>query len=199
MEQYVDDRVSRRKFEREIAEIHDGAADYRARGWYLIEAAFPRAVVIMAAPQLSPPALVTGVTFDYSNYDADPPSVRLVHPVTLVPYFAKELPTRLDRDVITSQPVVFQVPPGMPYPKMLQPYMQYYSPDDIPFLCLAGVREYHAHPAHSGDAWELHRASGAGRMVRILNVIGRYGVEPITQYAQQVVPRVIGFQSEAPS
>ena len=71
-----------------------------------------------------------------------------------------------------------------------QPYLQAHSPDDIPFLCIAGVREYHEHPAHSGDAWELHRADGAGRLVRLLEIIHRYGVVPIAGYGVQLVPQV---------
>ena len=67
--------------------------------------------------------------------------------------------------------------------------LQAYGPEEIPFLCLAGVREYHEHPAHSGDIWELHRASGAGRLVRLLEIIHRYGIEPITGMSVQLVPQ----------
>ena len=77
---------------------------------------------------------------------------------------------------------------------------QWYGPDDIPFLCIAGVREYHDHPGHSGDAWELHRRSGAGRFVRLLETITKYGVQPITEYHVSLVPQVSGFvQKEVPS
>jgi len=43
---------------------------------------------------------------------------------------------------------------------------------------------------HSGDLWELHRNSGAGRLVRLLDVISRYGVEPINGFAVQMVPQI---------
>lgn len=26
-----------------------------------------------------------------------------------------------------------------------------------PFVCMAGVREYHTHPSHTGDLWESHK------------------------------------------
>lgn len=199
LKRYVDEAVSRRKFEREIAEYREREPEYRGKGWFLLEAEFPRVVVTMAAPQVMPPPLVLGVVLDYTNYDAEPPSVQLVNPFTLQPYLAKELPTRLDRDV-TAQQLALQLPAGIPAAKVTQPYMQWYSPEDVPFLCVAGVREYHAHPAHSGDSWELHRASGAGRLHRILYVISRYGVEPITGYGVQVqlVPQITGYQSEPP-
>ncbi len=199
--QSVDVDVSRRKFEREIGDYRSLEKNYRERGWFIIRAEFPRVFVLLSAPQLNPPAIVTGVILDYTNYDAEPPSVRLVNPFTEEPYLAKDLPTTLNRDVGAGQGVVMPVglPAGIKF-NQVQPYMQALSPDEIPFLCVAGVREYHAHPAHTGDAWELHRAAGAGRLIRILEIISRYGVEPIRSYAVQVqlVPRISGFQAEAP-
>src|SRR5712691_11402967 len=133
--QYVDPAVSRMKFDREVAEFRQLATEYRRRGWFLLEADYPRIVVLLAVPQLTPPAILTGVTFDYTNYDAEPPSVRLVNPFTLEPYLAKDLPTRLDRDVGSALNIAlpFGLPPGAKL-QQLQPLMQWYSPDDVPFL-----------------------------------------------------------------
>ena len=70
--------------------------------------------------------------------------------------------------------------------------------DDIPFLCIAGVREYHEHPAHSGDRWESYRTSGAGRLVRLVQVISKYGLETIDGFEVQFVPKV-RFHSGVPT
>ena len=70
------------------------------------------------------------------------------------------------------------------------PLMQAYGDDDIPFLCLAGVREYHEHPAHSGDHWLSHRTFGAGRLVRLLEVISKYGLETIHGFEVQMTPKI---------
>jgi len=51
-----------------------------------VHAEYPRVLVLLASPKLTPSAIVTGVLFDYTNYDASPPSVRLVHPFTAEPY-----------------------------------------------------------------------------------------------------------------
>ncbi len=201
--QFVDPRVSRAKFDREIAEYHDLGSDYRRRGWLLVRAEFPWILVVLAAPQLKPPAIVTGVAFDYTNYDMRPPSVRLVDPFTGNPYKAKELPTHLKRSVESAGPPI----PGLQLPLgaearfvAQQPLMQWYGPDDTPFLCIAGVREYHDHPGHSGDAWELHRRSGAGRFVRLLETITKYGVQPIADYQISLQLRISGFiQRDVPS
>lgn len=190
--QYADPQVSRAKFDREIAEFRALGEHHRKRGWLLVHAEYPTALLVLATPKTSPSTIVTGVSFDYSNYDAAPPSVRLVHPFSGEPYTLAQLPTQLNR-AMPTQP--FAIPgQAAGQPQLLfqaqQPLMQAHAPEDIPFLCLAGVREYHDHPAHSGDLWELHRASGAGRLVRLLEIISRYGVEPITGFAVQLAPQV---------
>jgi putative metal binding uncharacterized protein len=197
--QYADPAVSRAKFDREVGEYRALEADYRARGWLLLQAEFPLFEVAMAAPQLKPPAMVTGVRLDYTNYDASPPSVRLVNPFTGVPYLFKDLPTALKRSI----PGIAFALPGLPAGQQMMvnqqvPLMQANTGDEIPFLCLAGVREYHDHPAHSGDGWELHRRTGAGRIVRLLELIHKYGSQPLIGYAVQLVPQIAGFDSAEP-
>ena len=175
--QFADPAVSRRKFDREIAAFRSQADEYRRRGWLLAEAEFPHALVILATAKTQPISILCGVWFDYSNYDAAPPSVRLVHPLTREPYKWSKLPTRLLR--MPAPPAAGEaaqaLPPGVAQalaqgvaqaqPVVPIPLMQAYGDDDIPFLCLAGVREYHEHPAHSGDHWLSHRTFGAGRLV----------------------------------
>ncbi len=195
--QVVDPAVSVRKFDREIKEFRKLAADYRLRGWYLAEAQFPVAVVVLAAPQVKPMPLVLAVRFDYTDYDYKPPSVRLIDPVTSVPYKAHELPVQLVRAVeLPAQlPPGFQLPPGVALPKAVQHQnlMVNYGAEDIPFLCMAGVREYHDHPGHTGDLWELHRKTGAGRLVRLLEVIDKYALSPIRGYNVSLLPQVAGY------
>jgi Predicted metal binding domain len=203
--QVADPSVSLAKFEREVEEFGSLAHEYRRRGWFLVDATFPEVFVVLAAPQVTPPPIVTGVLFDYTNYDLSPPSVRLVNPFTREIYKASELPTTLLRQVEVDAPAIvgLQLPPGAVGAKMVQqqPLMQSFEgPDELPFLCLAGVREYHDHPAHSGDLWELHRRTGAGRLVRLLEVIDTYGVRPLNGYGVNLVPQITGFiQAEVPS
>ena len=244
--QFADPAVSRRKFDREIAEFRLQADEYRRRGWLLADAEFPHALVILVTVKTQPISILCGVWFDYSNYDAAPPSVRLVHPLTREPYKWSEVPTRLPR--MPAPPAVAQalppavaqalppgvaqalppgiaqaLPPGIAQalpPAVAQalppgvaqalpqggaqaqlvvpiPLMQAYGDDDIPFLCVAGVREYHDHPAHSGDHWLSHRTSGAGRLVRLLEVISKYGLETIHSFEVQMIPK-IRFRADIP-
>lgn len=196
VDQFVDPQVSRAKFDREVDIFLLLEDDYRRRGWILQRVAFPLINVMMAAPQLRPPAVVIGVEFDYSNFDAMPPSVVLVNPFSFEPYRAKDLPTLLNRQPASPMPPPDVVLPGMNAQMQVlisQPLMQMYGPDDVPFLCIPGVREYHEHPGHTGDPWELHRASNEGRLVHLLDVIHRYGVAPISQYNVALLPQVTGF------
>ena len=200
--QFADPAVSRRKFDREIAAFRSQADEYRRRGWLLAEAEFPHALVILATAKTQPISILCGVWFDYSNYDAAPPSVRLVHPLTREPYKWSKLPTRLLR--MPAPPAAGEaaqaLPPGVAQalaqgvaqaqPVVTIPLMQAYGDDDIPFLCLAGVREYHEHPAHSGDHWLSHRTFGAGRIVRLLEVISKYGLETIHGFEVQMTPTI---------
>ena len=208
--QFVDPAVSRRKFDREIAEFRSQAAEYGRLGWILADAEFPHALVVLATAKTQPISILCGVGFDYSNYDAAPPSVRLVHPLTREPYKWSQVPTRLLRMPVSPnagkaapQPpgVAQALPPGVAQALAQgiaqaqlvvepQPLLQASGDDDIPFLCIAGVREYHEHPAHTGDPWELHRTSGAGRLVRLLQVISKYGPETIDGFEVQMKPTI---------
>lgn len=192
--QFADPTVSRRKFDREIADFRSQREAYGNRGWFLALAEFPNALVILATAKTQPPSIVCGVSFDYSNYDAMPPSVRLVDPFTGSPYKFSELPTPLVRSFPESAMPADQGDQHI----NLQNLMQSYGPDDIPFLCVPGVREYHEHPAHSGDQWELYRASGAGRVARLLEIISKYGIDPIVGFSVHMIPQV-GFQIVVPA
>ena len=188
--QFADPSVSHQKFGREIAEFRSQAHEYGRRGWFLVRAEFPCALVILATAKTQPITIACGVLFDYTNYDAVPPSVRLVHPLTGEPYRHSELPTPLLRSMPESgAPAVIQGNMQLQF-QAQQPLMQASGPDDIPFLCIAGVREYHEHPAHSGDHWELYRPSGGGRLIRLLEIVSKYGLEPIVGFNVQMIPQV---------
>ena len=196
--QYVDPAVSQGKFEREIADYRSLEADYRARGWFLVKADWPMAVVVLASNKTTPPAIVTAVQFDYTNYDAEPPSVRMIDPFTGRVFLNKELPIRLPR----------RVPgPELPIPgpgdvkvqlNAAQDLMQAHSPEELPFLCIPGVKEYHDHPGHTGDPWEIHRSASEGRLVRLLDVIAKYGLDPVQGFQVQLAPQVTFAVSEPP-
>ena len=194
--QYVDPVVSCAKFDRELTEYQSLEADYHARGWFLAKAHWPVIVVVLASKKTSPPTIVTAVQFDYTNYDVEPPSVRLIDPFSGRCLLNKELPIRFLRR-IPGQEVSLPGGPKVQF-NAAQDLMQAHSPEDLPFLCISGVKEYHDHPGHSGDPWEIHRAAGEGRIVRLLEVISKYSLDTVIDLNVNLVPQVTFVVSDPP-
>ena len=191
METYVDPAVSRQKFDRELADYRKLEDDYIRRGWFLLKAEFPKVFVVFVAARLNPACLVLGALLDFTDYDYQPPSVVIVHPITRVPYKFKELPSKMPRMILPPTPPA-EAAQGLVVVAP-QPLMVAHSPDDVPFLCLPGVREYHNHPAHTGDLWPLHRKSGEGTLHFILSQIYKYGVEAIDSYSVELNVKITGL------
>lgn len=196
METHVDPAVSRQKFERELAEYRKLEDDHLKRGWWLLKAEFPEVFVVFATPKLNPPCVMFGAVLDFTDYDFQPPSVKLVQPFTRAPYKFSELPNRLIRTVLTPNPP--GVGPEGSVSASQQALMVAHRPDDIPFFCIPGVREYHSHPGHSGDLWELRRGTAEGTLYFLLSQIHKYGVEPIAGYSLNLSVAINGFKQNQP-
>jgi hypothetical protein len=183
----VDPDVSRAKFAREIADYRSMEPVYRKRGWFLIEADFPEVFVLFASPKLKPPAIVAAVVLDFTDYDLKPPSVRFVDPFTRESLPMKDLRflmmRRPEMPGATPETVAALIQQGqLPVSQLIQAN----GPEDRPFICLPGIREYHENPAHTGDSWLLHRGCGEGSLVFILEKIWAYGVNPIEHFQIQI-------------
>lgn len=193
----VDPAVARAKFEREVDAYRKIAADQRQRGWLLLHAEFPEVLVAFASPQLNPPALLFGALLDFTNYDLWPPSVTIVNPFTAEPLRHRDIPPELQ--MMRRVPQMIAVPGlGQVAGQVEQPLLIAHGPDEVPFVCLPGVKEYHEHPAHSGDSWLNHRGNGEGTLFFLLEKLYRYGVEPIRGY--QLGLHIAGFlRAESPA
>ncbi|TCN17984.1 putative metal-binding protein [Sinorhizobium americanum] len=172
--QTVDPEVSRAKFDREIGRFRPYADAYRTQGCFLIEASFPTAFFIFASPKVKPRVIGTAIEIDFTNYDLRPLSVVFVDPFTRQPIARKDLPLNMLRRLPGT-------PPNLIQQNAVTDFIQANSLEDEPFLCMAGVREYHDNPAHSGDPWLLHRGSGEGCLAFILDKIIKYGTGPVEQ------------------
>ncbi|OHV60517.1 hypothetical protein LCM4577_16520 [Mesorhizobium sp. LCM 4577] len=185
--QSADPEVSRAKFDREISWFREQADAYRTQGCFLIEASFPKAFILFATPKLKPRVIGASIEVDFTNYDLRPLSVVFVDPFTRLPIARKDLPIKMLR-----RPPMPGTPPEAIAALMQQSalpltdFLQANSLDDPPFLCMAGIREYHDNPAHSGDPWLLHRRSGEGSLAFIVDKIIKYGTGPIDQLPVQL-------------
>lgn len=197
----ADPTVCRAKFDRELAQYREIARDRRRLGWWLLEAEYPTVLFAFAAPQVRPAGVLFGALIDFTNYDLWAPSVRIVNPFTAQPYRARDLPPALTFQRRVQAKVSIQLPGGgvgeVPG-EADQPLLSSHGPDDVPFLCVPGVREYHEHPAHSGDSWLLHRGTGEGRLYFLLDILYRYGSEPIKGYQVQMIPQLSYARPESP-
>ncbi|MCA6116897.1 hypothetical protein J6524_18700 [Bradyrhizobium sp. WSM 1738] len=185
--QTVDPEVSRVKFERELANYWSMESAYRKRGWILLDAQFPEIFVVFAATKPRPPPIVAAIVLNFTNYNLRPPSVRFVDPFTREPIPARLLQVQMLRRAAipgaTPETILALAQQGG---VQMTNMIQYNSPDDRPFICLPGIREYHDNPAHTGDSWLLHRSSGEGSLAFILEKIWHHGVKPIEHYQVQV-------------
>jgi hypothetical protein len=173
----VDPEVSRAKFEDELRDYRRVEDAMIRRGQWLVKAEYPEVFVVFGAPNSNYPTWAFGAVLDFTNYDLWPASVKLANPFTRVPYKAFELPPPAFLQRLNlSAAVPGQVPTNVVSVDRL---MQFQLPTDVPFLCLPGVREYHAHPAHTGDSWLLRRTSGEGKLYRLLDVLFQFGSAPI--------------------
>lgn len=204
---YTDPVVVRRKVEREIAAYFERQDHYRSRGIWVLQYEFPQLLVAFVAPNFKPhPIAAFGVLVDMSNYDVEPPSLKFVNPLTREPLAFKDVPTHLVRARVQTVPVQplpgVELPPGIPQ-EFAQQFEQHDpllqgNDDEPPFMCLQGVREYHENPAHTGDSWWLHRSKGAGGLLRLLEMISRYGTEAMRDQQFQIQVALGGIRSEYP-
>lgn len=163
--QVIDPQISRRKFLLELEKLSAMEAHNRKRGVILIKAEFPDIIVSFMANQLHPAPLIFTVRFNFDNYDLEPISVRFIN-------------------LFTGEPINHQLSflHKIDGTDQLQNYVQK-EPTGLPFLCLPGVREYHDHPAHSGDSWLLHRNKGGeGTLGYLIDKLHQFGIRPLQQY-----------------
>lgn len=159
----VDPNVSKIKFQREVNDLFQHRDVYRKKGWLIEATSFPIVrVTFLTSGAISPVAAPFAVDIDFTNYNLWAPSVRFIHPITLNSQVCKGFrnvngtPTEL---IINAHPYTNEV-----------------------FLCLPGIREYHSHPQHNGDSWDLHRYTGEGTLYFLLDNIWKYCVKNISSY-----------------
>ncbi|MBL7771542.1 MAG: hypothetical protein JNM95_01625 [Chitinophagaceae bacterium] len=174
--QYVEPAVSKEKFDRELNLFLSNKGEYIKRGIILVDAIFPSIDFIFLAQKLTPMAVVFAVRVNFNNYDVEPPSVTFIDPLSKLPIPAMKCLTHFQKRIGLDPNGQIQT----------QALLQFETPFSKPFLCFAGIREYHNHPFHTGDSWLLYRKRGEGTLSFIIEALYNYGIAPIESYNLQV-------------
>lgn len=144
----MDPAVSKLKFDRDADGLR-GIAPVLAGGWDIRLAEWPTLTLLFKHPRSQ---RTVGFTFRCDEWDDLPPSLNLFDPDT-----GQDLPWGRWPQGVWSV--------GNPHPVTGKP-----------FLCLPGIREYHTHSSHLGDAWENYRARGTYSLPYIVHrVWQRFG------------------------
>lgn len=179
--QVVQPEVSQSKFANEIAEFRLLEDEWRKKGVICLKAAFPKINLAFVAHSLRPAPIVFAVSLDFTNYDLEPPSIKFVDPLTGSLLTMREMHVNFYQ-VTNGTPQGLLVP-GMPQLQLKQAQQILMgAPNDHPFLCIPGVREYHDHPAHTGDSWLLHRTQGEGKLGFLLDQLYNHSIPFVKSY-----------------
>lgn len=171
----MDPRVSKIKFQREVDDLRQLVPYLRGQGWIIESTEYPFVRVTFISTKTSPPIVAVTTEINFSNYNYLPLSVRFLNPINFTPMpFAGGMPTENGpQEIIIAN-----------HPKTGEH-----------FLCLPGVWEYHSHPQHSDNPWDLHRYDrGEGTMYSILNSIWLYCIKIIKGFQFQM-PQFINLPS----
>jgi len=180
----LDPAVSRRKFAREV-EIALSLKHWHQQGIWVMRAEYPVVFVIVVTPSGTPvfPGVLAAVHIDFTDYDVRPPSVRFVDPFTEKMLGHPELRWHFPKSkVVMRHPTTNEPVSVEPVP-----FVQSFDPAR-PFICKAGIREYHECSAHSGDAWLLHRRRKTNLLVELLTMFQRYGAGACKGINYQIQP-----------
>ena len=183
----MEPEVSLIKFKEEIGNFHEIRNDWRTKGVFLIHEDFPIVEFMFTTPKLNPSAIAFCVQIDFTNYDIEPPSLKFICPFTRRLLTRQEIPLRFIQ--VNGQD---KVNPNVPIQNQIQP-QDLLQGNERPFFCISGVKEYHDHPAHSGDSWLLHRKMGEGRLGYILDQLYNNSIAGVAGISSYNISYNIGF------
>lgn len=179
--QFVDLEVTKIKFERELQEFKQNEDEYRKKGIICVKTNLLSINLLFAMPQLKPQAIAFAVNIDYTNWDVEPPSIKFIDP------FSEAILKREDIKIkffqVQNKNAIGIINGQIAEPDLLQP-------GNPPFFCIPGVKEYHQHPAHSGDSWLLYRTKGEGKLCVLIDQLYSHSIAQSSNY---VLTLNIGF------
>lgn len=184
--QYVDPEVTKKKFQDELRAFEESEDEFRRLGIVCTERNAISISLIFCSPHLRPVGILFCVKIDYTNWDIEPPSVQFIDPFNREPLLRRDLSIKL-----------IQVLPQVKSINGINPQQQMDLlqglPDQPPFICMPGVKQYHDHLWHSGDSWWLYRNRGEGKLVTLIRQLYRHSILQINSYGIQLNVNINGY------
>lgn len=180
--QIADPEVSKRKFEAECHKLKMVEDKYWEKGIICTKISYPNIYFIFSIPKLIPYPIVFSVRINFTNYDFEPPSVLFINPFTFQPLKREQIPIAFIQTNVNN-------------PFQAQDLLQGVG-DVLPFFCIPGIKEYHDHPAHSGDSWFLYRTKGEGQLLFIIDQLYVHSIALSKFYQINVSVPTIRIQQE---
>jgi hypothetical protein len=175
--QVTEPGVTKKKFESELSAFRLVENEYQKKGVLCLKIEFPKIEFAFIAHTLKPPPVVFTVSIDFTNYDLEPPSITFIDLITRQRVRTKEVYAKFFKVI----PGNMLGQGGQIIPINIQSVL-IGEPEDFPFLCIPGVREYHNHPQHTGNNWLLLRKSGEGKLAFLLDQLYNHSIPYITSY-----------------
>lgn len=176
--QVVQPEVTRAKFDSEMNKFCHLENENRKRGIICLKSEFPVVELAFTAHILKPPAIVFAVSIDFTNYDIEPPSIVFIDAFTRMPVTTNEVHAKFIKTILGN----VQIGPGQFIQANISQNILVGEPNERPFICLPGVREYHNHPQHTGNSWLLSRTKGEGDLAFLID-----------QLYYNSIPQIKGF------
>lgn len=168
--QFVDPEVTKIKFENELQEFKQNEEDYRKKGIICIKVNSTSITLLFAVPHLKPQPIAFAVNIDFTNWDVEPPSIKFIDPFTEKVLRREEI--KINFFQVKDKNAVNLLPDG----QIVELDLLQGKNEILPFFCIPGVREYHQHPAHSGDSWMLHRTRGEGKLCVLIEQLYKHSI-----------------------
>lgn len=186
--QYVEPEVTQIKYKKELSKFLEISSIWREKGVFLIYESFPVVEFMFTTPKLRPSAIAFSVRIDFTNYDIEPPSLKFICPFTGKILTRQEIPVQFLQVKFPEK-----MNDNIPIQIQQQDLLQASSPNEIPFFCIPGIKEYHNHPAHTGDSWLLYRKNGEGGLGFILDQLYDHSIAGIAGISSYQILYNIGF------
>jgi len=175
--QYVDLVLNQIKFDQELELFRKEEGKYNRKGIFLIpQGGFVLKVIFTYIKSL-PIRVVFSVLIDYTNWNVEPPSIKIINQQTGQIYYSRK---EVGIPFVQSKAKgILRINAQNQIDGM--DLLQGIGKEPL-FFCFPGVLEYHNHPNHSGDNWFLYRGQGEGELHTILHQLYIHSIPNIAGF-----------------